>query len=52
MIDLVFPAPPPSNAAVAGSTAAFPVGRVYCIGRNYQWNAGRGSARATCRPGS
>jgi fumarylpyruvate hydrolase len=36
---LVFPAPPPSTVAVAGSTAAFPVGRVYCIGRNYRWTS-------------
>lgn len=39
MTDLVFPAPPTSTIVVAGSTAAFPVGRVYCIGRNYRWKS-------------
>ncbi|MDM0077945.1 fumarylacetoacetate hydrolase family protein [Variovorax sp. J2P1-59] len=38
MTDLVFPAPAPTTLPVAGSTAAFPVGRVYCIGRNYRWS--------------
>lgn len=37
--DLVFPAPLPTTVPVAGSNAAFPVGRVYCIGRNYPWNS-------------
>jgi fumarylpyruvate hydrolase len=37
MIDLVFPAATPCTVAVAGGTAAFPVSRVYCIGRNYRW---------------
>ncbi|MEO6291128.1 MAG: hypothetical protein ABIO88_00740 [Burkholderiaceae bacterium] len=39
MIDLVFPAPALTTLAVAGSTAVFPVGRVYCIGRNYRWSS-------------
>ena len=39
MTNLVFPAPAPTTLAVAGSTAVFPVGRVYCIGRNYPWRA-------------
>jgi fumarylpyruvate hydrolase len=38
MTKLVFPAPAPTTLAVAGSTAVFPVGRVYCIGRNYRWS--------------
>ena len=40
----VIPAPLPSTAAVAGSTAAFPVvGRVYGIDRNDRWTPdGRG----------
>ncbi|MFM9899753.1 MAG: fumarylacetoacetate hydrolase family protein [Polaromonas sp.] len=38
MMDLVFPAPAPTTLAVAGRTALFPVGRVYCIGRNYRWS--------------
>ncbi|MDB5930962.1 MAG: fumarylacetoacetate hydrolase [Polaromonas sp.] len=37
MADFVFPAPAPTTLAVAGSTALFPVGRVFCIGRNYRW---------------
>lgn len=37
MTDLVFPAPVPTTLPVAGITAAFPVGRVFCIGRNYRW---------------
>jgi fumarylpyruvate hydrolase len=37
--DLVFPAPAPITVPVMGSQAVFPVGRVYCIGRNYHWSA-------------
>ncbi|MGJ7510566.1 fumarylacetoacetate hydrolase family protein [Variovorax sp. GT1P44] len=37
MASLVFPAPEPTTLPVAGSEAVFPVGRVYCIGRNYRW---------------
>lgn len=37
MADFVFHAPAPTGLAVAGSTALFPVNRVYCIGRNYRW---------------
>ena len=37
MTDLVFPMPAPTTLPVQGNTAAFPVGRVYCIGRNYPW---------------
>ena len=40
MTDFVFPAPLQATVAVAGSTAVFPVGRVYCIGRNYSWSEG------------
>ncbi len=39
MPDLVFPAPAPTTLAVVGSSALFPVGRIYCIGRNYRWSA-------------
>jgi fumarylpyruvate hydrolase len=36
-------APPKTNAlAVANSSAVFPVGRVFCIGRNYRWQADEG----------
>ncbi len=38
MTDLVFPAPAPTTLQVAGSTALFPVGRVFCIGRNFAWS--------------
>ena len=34
----VFPAPAPTTLPVTNSTAVFPVGRVYCIGRNYRWS--------------
>lgn len=35
---LIFPAPVQTTLPVAGNTAVFSVGRVYCIGRNYQWS--------------
>lgn len=38
MMDFVVTPPVPTIIPVAGSTAVFPVGRVYCIGRNYQWS--------------
>ncbi|MDM0014864.1 fumarylacetoacetate hydrolase family protein [Variovorax sp. J22P168] len=38
-VSLAFPAPAPTALAVAGSTMVFPVGRVFCIGRNYRWSA-------------
>jgi fumarylpyruvate hydrolase len=37
MPEFVLPAPAPTTVPVAGRAAAFPVGRVYCIGRNYKW---------------
>ena len=39
MTQFVIPPPAPTTLAVAGSTALFPVNRVYCIGRNYAWSA-------------
>ena len=33
--DLVLPAPPLTTLPVEGSTARFPVHRLYCVGRNY-----------------
>ena len=36
--NFVFPAPAPTTLAVADSSSVFPVGRVYCIGRNYRWS--------------
>jgi fumarylpyruvate hydrolase len=38
MQNFVFPPPAPTTLPVAGGTAVFPVGRVFCIGRNYPWN--------------
>jgi fumarylpyruvate hydrolase len=35
----VFPPNPPILAAVAGEAAGFPVGRIYCVGRNYAAHA-------------
>ena len=40
MMDFVFPAPAPASLPVAGGSAVFPVGRVFCIGRNYRWAVG------------
>jgi fumarylpyruvate hydrolase len=39
MTEFVFPPPAPTTLPVAGGAALFPVGRVYCIGRNYRWSA-------------
>ena len=38
MTNFVFPPSAPITVPVMGSTAVFPVGRVYCIGRNYPWS--------------
>lgn len=38
MTDFVFLAPAPTTLPVSGSTPVFPVGRVFCIGRNYRWD--------------
>ena len=40
MVDFVVPAPARTTLPVAGGAALFPVGRVYCIGRNYPWGGG------------
>ena len=39
MAGFVIAPPRPTVLAVAGSQALFPVGRVFCIGRNYRWRA-------------
>ncbi|ALM85828.1 fumarylacetoacetate hydrolase family protein [Bordetella sp. N] len=39
MTDYVFPLPAPTTLPIAGTAQLFPVGRVYCIGRNYRWRA-------------
>ena len=38
MTTFVVPPPAPTTLAVVGSDAVFPVGRVFCIGRNYKWS--------------
>lgn len=40
MTEFVLAPTAPTGLAVVGSAALFPVGRVYCIGRNYPWSAG------------
>jgi fumarylpyruvate hydrolase len=39
MSDFVIPAPAMPSVAVAGSTARFPIRRVFCVGRNYAAHA-------------
>jgi fumarylpyruvate hydrolase len=39
MTHYVMPLPAPVTLPVTGSTALFPVNRVFCIGRNYRWSA-------------
>ena len=38
MTDHVIAPPPRSALPVAGTSKLFPVGRVFCIGRNYRWS--------------
>ena len=40
MSDFVFAPPAPVSLPIAGSAQRFPVARVFCIGRNYRWQAG------------
>jgi len=40
----VLPVVPPVSVAIARSNARFPVRRVFCIGRNYWWQAGEKEA--------
>lgn len=40
MTDYAIAAPAQASLPVAESAAVFPVGRVFCIGRNYAWNPG------------
>lgn len=40
MTNYTFPAAAPTTVPVVGSSAVFPVARVYCIGRNYRWGPG------------
>lgn len=39
MVEYAFPAPPLSSVPVAGAHVAFPVHRIYCVGRNYAAHA-------------
>lgn len=45
MTEFVFPAPAPTTVPVTGSTVVFPVGRVFCIGRNYRWSQDEATPR-------
>lgn len=38
-MDLVFPAPSVSSLSIAGEQASYPVGRIFCVGRNYAAHA-------------
>lgn len=40
MTDFIVPPSVPTSLPVRGSAASFPVARVFCIGRNYPWQAG------------
>lgn len=44
MSDFVIPVPPLTKLPVVGSKAFFPVGRIYCIGRNYPWRLNEAAA--------
>lgn len=39
MNELVFPPPEITTLLVANRSSVFPVGRVFCVGRNYRWGA-------------
>ncbi|RUP33092.1 MAG: FAA hydrolase family protein [Curvibacter sp.] len=39
MTHFIIQPPPVPSLAVAGSSARFPLARVFCIGRNYRWQA-------------
>ncbi|MBK5000559.1 fumarylacetoacetate hydrolase family protein [Pseudomonas sp. S31] len=40
----LFPPPPTVSLPIHGSTTRFPVGRVFCLGRNYPWPEAAGPA--------
>ena len=46
MTEFVLPPPEPTTLAVRGTPARFPVGRVFCIGRNYPWQPDEPPPRA------
>jgi fumarylpyruvate hydrolase len=39
MVEYVIPAPQIPSLAVEGTNARFPVGRIFCVGRNYAEHA-------------
>lgn len=45
MTTFVFPPADPVTLAIAGSDLRFPVARVFCIGRNYRWDANEPASR-------
>lgn len=45
MSDFVFEPPRTRSLPVHGSDARFPIGRVFCLGRNYQWGNAAGAER-------
>jgi fumarylpyruvate hydrolase len=45
MNDFVFTPAAAPTLPIAGSTARFPVARVFCLGRNYHWGDSTGQAR-------
>ena len=56
-MDFIFPAPATASVAIDGTTARFPVHRIYCIGRNYADHAkemgmavDRGTPVFFCKP--
>ncbi|QRK82257.1 fumarylacetoacetate hydrolase family protein [Pseudomonas granadensis] len=45
MTEYVFTPDLPATLPVVGSTQRFPVGRVFCVGRNYPWPDSQGQSR-------
>jgi fumarylpyruvate hydrolase len=45
MNNYVFTPPTPATLPVEGSSARFPISRVFCMGRNYQWGDSAGQQR-------
>lgn len=49
MSNFVFEPPRVSSLPVHGSDARFPIGRVFCLGRNYQWGGSQDQAASAER---
>ena len=45
MAEFAIPPAAPTTLPVVGSSAVFPVNRVYCIGRNYRWSQGEATPK-------